>query len=309
MIALLGLPWDASSSSQRGPAQAPPHIRRALWASSSNAWSERGYDLAAPGVLEDAGDLPLPDDPAAAREAIEQAVSRLLGQGRTPFILGGDHSVSYPVLRAVAGGGEPPTVLHFDAHADLYECFPLTDGPGGERPDPYSHACPFTRIMEEGLATRLIQIGLRTLNAHQRQQAARFGVEQFGADRWREALPLLASLSGPVYVSLDIDVVEPMLAPGVSHPEPGGLSVRDVLDLIAAIRARLVGADLVEYNPENDVRDLTARVAAKFLKELVGLWLEFGGTGAAGGGGGAGAPPPPPPAPGEEVKHKKGKKK
>ena len=72
-------------------------------------------------------------------------------------------------------------------------------------------------------------------------------------------------------MSLDLDVLEPMLAPGVSHPEPGGLTVRDVLEMLAAMRVPVVGADIVEYNPRNDVRDLTARVAAKFVKELVGV--------------------------------------
>lgn len=98
-------------------------------------------------------------------------------------------------------------------------------------------------------------------------------MEIVGADRWRDALPIVASLCGPVYVSLDLDVLEPMLAPGLSHPEPGGLSVRDVLDVLAAIQTTVVGADIVEYNPRNDVRDLTARVAAKFAKELVGVMV------------------------------------
>ena len=96
-------------------------------------------------------------------------------------------------------------------------------------------------------------------------------MEILGADRWREALPLVGRLRGPVYVSLDLDVLEPMLAPGLSHPEPGGLTVREVLELLAAIRVPVVGADIVEYNPTLDVRDLTARVAAKFVKELTGL--------------------------------------
>jgi arginase family enzyme len=125
--------------------------------------------------------------------------------------------------------------------------------------------------MEERLAGRLIQVGIRTLTAHQRAQAAKFGVEVLGANRWRDVVPLLARLRGSVYVSLDLDVLEPMLAPGVSHPEPGGLTVREVLDVIAAINGPVIGADIVEYNPANDVRDLTARVAAKFVKELVGV--------------------------------------
>ncbi len=152
--------------------------------------------------------------------------------------------------------------MHLDAHGDIYDSFE------GDR---YSHACPFARVMEEQLAARLIQIGLRTLTPHLRKQSTRFGTQIFGADDWRAAIPVVAGLRSPVYVSLDIDVLEPMLAPGISHPEPGGLTVRDVLDVLAVISADVVGADVVEYNPHNDLRDLTARVAAKFVKELAGL--------------------------------------
>jgi arginase len=258
---LLGIPWDASSSFQRGAAAAPQRIREALRSPSSNSWNERGDDLDAPGILEDAGDVSLGDAAAAARDAMEAAVRGMLQRDRRPLLLGGDHSITYPVLRAFREQ-RPHTILHFDAHGDLYDSFE------GDR---YSHACPFARIMEEQLTGRLIQVGVRTLTAHQREQAAKFHVEIFGPDRWREVLPVVASLSGPVYVSLDIDVLEPMLAPGLSHPEPGGLTVRDVLDVLGRVTAPVVGADVVEYNPSNDLRDLTARVAAKFVKELVGL--------------------------------------
>ena len=259
-VSLLGVPWDASSSFQRGAAAAPAHIRAALWSASSNSWSERGHDVAADGALEDAGDLALSADAGDARRTIEEAIATLRARGRRPLALGGDHSITYPILRGFRDR-LPPTILHFDAHGDLYDSF---DG------DRFSHACPFARIMEERLATRLIQVGVRTLTAHQRDQVTRFGVEVFGPERWREALPVVADLEGDVYVSLDVDVLEPMLAPGISHPEPGGLSVRDVLDVLGTLRAEIVGADIVEYNPANDVRDLTARVAAKFVKELVG---------------------------------------
>jgi agmatinase len=263
-VALLGTPWDGSSSYQRGAAEAPPLIRRALSSPSSNTWNERGDDLSAPGVLRDAGDLTFSADADAGtvRQQIEEAVRALLKAGERPLVLGGDHSITYPVVRAFVPRIEPLSVIHLDAHSDLYDQFE------GDR---FSHASPFARIAEERLAGRLIQIGIRTLNAHQRSQAAKHGVEILGADRWREALPLVARLRGPVYVSLDLDVLEPMLAPGVSHPEPGGPTIRDVLELIAAIKVPVVGADIVEYNPQNDVRDLTARVAAKFVKELVGV--------------------------------------
>ena len=212
-------------------------------------------------LVADAGDLDLPEDPAAAREAIESGVARVLASGSKPLVLGGDHSITYPVLRAFKDRG-PLTILHFDAHGDIYDQYE------GDR---YSHACPFARVMEQGLAVRLIQVGLRTLTPHQREQSARFGTEIFDAGRWRDAIPVVATVAAPVYVSLDIDVLEPMLAPGIAHPEPGGLSVRDVLDVIGALRSEVVGADVVEYNPRFDIRDLTARVAAKFVKELVGL--------------------------------------
>ena len=271
VVSLLGVPWDASSSFQRGAAEAPAAIRQALWAPSSNSYNERGDDLAAPGVFEDAGDIDLPDDPAQARTVIEQRVRHIVASGHRPLLLGGDHSITYPILRGFSGRAEAPSVLHLDAHGDLYDEFPLRRDGEGEPGDRYSHACPFARVMEERLATRLIQVGVRTLNAHQRAQAAKFGVEVLGADRWRDALPQIARLRGALYISLDLDVLEPMLAPGLSHPEPGGLTVRDVLEIFAAVRVPVVGADVVEYNPRNDFRDLTARVAAKFVKELIGV--------------------------------------
>jgi agmatinase len=269
-VTLIGVPWDRSSSFQRGAAEAPPAIRRALTSPSSNAFNERGDDITAPGMLEDGGDLPLGDEGAESRRAIEARIREVLQTGRKPLVLGGDHSITYPVMRAVAsrhgtpGGGraEGLTILHFDAHGDLYDEF---DG------DRFSHACPFARVMEERLAARLVQVGVRTLTSHQRTQAAKFGVEVLGPDRWRDAIPQMTRLHGPLYVSLDLDVLDPAFAPGVAHPEPGGLSVREVLDVLNAVRSPVVGADVVEYHPQNDVRDLTARVAAKFVKELVGM--------------------------------------
>ncbi|MCC7126639.1 MAG: agmatinase [Acidobacteria bacterium] len=259
-VTLLGVPWDASSSFLRGAAAAPPRIREALWSPSTNSWTEAGIDIARPGEVEDAGDLALPPDAAEARGAIEAAVRDLIEAGRRPLILGGDHSITYPVMAGLRGQYPGLTILHFDAHSDLYEEFE------GDR---YSHACPFARVLEDGLAARLIQVGIRCMTGHLRSQVERYGVEVYAADRWRAALPVVGALAGPVYVSLDIDVLEPMLAPGISHPEPGGLLVRDVLDVLAALPVPIVGADVVEYNPSQDLRDLTARVAAKFVKELV----------------------------------------
>lgn len=261
-VSLLGLPYDASSSFQRGPALAPPLIRRALASPAGNLWTEAMTDLGAPGLLADAGDASIPEGPGA-RETIEAAVARLLDRGVRPLLLGGDHSVTYPVLRALGARYPRLTVVQLDAHPDLYDTFE------GDR---FSHACPFARIMEEGLATRLVQLGVRAMTGHQRAQAMHFGVEVHEMRRWRDGLTL--PLEGPVYVSFDLDVLDPAFAPGVSHREPGGLSVRQALDAVQRLPGPIVGGDVVEYNPRNDLGDVTARVAAKLVKELAGRLLE-----------------------------------
>lgn len=257
---LLGLPWDASSSFQLGAALAPPRIRAALHSDSTNTWNEDGFDVSQ--LLDDAGDLDLVgcDDPLSR---IEDGVRALLARDTRPILLGGDHSVTWPILRGMRSAGESLTILHFDAHPDLYDVL------SGSRT---SHACPFARILEEGLASRLVQLGIRTENAHQREQALRFGVESVPMRAGLAAmLDAVATLAGPLYLSVDLDVLDPAFAPGVSHPEPGGLSTRELLTLIQAIPAGLlIGADVVELNPTNDLRDLTARVAAKVVKEIVG---------------------------------------
>ena len=251
---LIGIPYDAASSYMRGAADAPPHIRRALESPSSNSWSESLVDIGAPGVVDDFGDLDLRGDP---RAVIESGIRELIAGQGLPIALGGDHSITYPILRAVRPAHRFLTVLHLDAHADLYDEFE------GDR---YSHACPFARVMEEKLADRLVQVGVRTLTPHQLDQATRFGVEQIDMRAWGAGKR--PKLNGDVYLSLDLDVLDPAFAAGVSHWEPGGLSVREVISIIQGIEGRLVGADLVEYNPVRDQSGVTAMVAAKLVKEI-----------------------------------------
>jgi agmatinase len=258
---LLGIPYDAASSFKRGPALAPARIREALWSPAGNTWTEGLADLSAPGVLADAGDVPVGDmdHSAQVRRAIEEHAERILVGGSRPISLGGDHSVSYPLLCAVHRTHPTITILHVDAHADLYDEFE------GDR---FSHACPFARIMEEGLATRLVQVGIRTLTRHQREQADRFGVEIIDMRAWAAGRRPSIAPDETVYLSLDLDGLDPAFAPGVSHPEPGGLSVREVLELIHGLRAELIGADVVECNPAVDPTGVTAMVGAKFVKEI-----------------------------------------
>ena len=171
---LLGLPYDASSSFLKGAAEAPPLIRAAIFSPHWNSWTEQFVDLAAADGLSDGGDLALTPD-ALARGNIEAGIEALLAEGWRPIALGGDHSVTYPVVRAMSRAHTPLTVLHIDAHPDLYDVFE------GDR---FSHACPFARIMEEGLARRLVQVGIRTMNGPQRSQADRFRVEVIDMEHW-----------------------------------------------------------------------------------------------------------------------------
>ena len=258
LIHLIGLPTDQNSSFERGAALAPAAIRAALWSDRGNLSTRSGLEVGADIALKDIGDVPLSDVDCAIDDAlIIQAVTESVDADAIPLLLGGDHAVSYPIVAALAARHGPLNILHFDAHPDLYADF---EG------NPRSHASPFARILEGGHAKRIVQVGIRTLNHHCREQAARYNVEILPIlDFHLEMVPIL---DGPLYISIDLDGIDPSEAPGVAHPEPGGLTVREVLSIIAKQSARIVGADIVELNPTRDVNDITAIVAAKLVREI-----------------------------------------
>ncbi len=260
-VALLGLPHDENSSFLRGAALAPAAIRQELYSDAYSSWSETGIDLGAPGRLVDHGDLRF-DDSEDAWRTIEREAGAILATGAPLICLGGDHALTHPIMRAVHTHHPALTILHIDAHADIYEAY---------QGNPRSHASPFARIMEERLAHRLIQAGLRTVNDHHREQWRRFGVEAFEAAACGERLPV--DIRTPVYLSLDIDAFDPAHAPGVAHREPGGLTPRQVIGWIQAIGQPVVGADIVEYNPNRDWDGMTATLAAKLVKEIAGVMV------------------------------------
>jgi len=258
-IKFIGLPTDANSSFLKGPAKAPELIREMIWSDKGNTATELGGVLGEGIDVEDLGNLAL-DGSEADDARIERAVGQVLKAGGVPISIGGDHAVTYPIMKAIGAYHGPVSILHIDAHPDLYD-----ELLGNRR----SHASPFARIMEAGLAKRLVQVGIRTLNTHQREQAERFGVEivpmrQFSAG----SVPVPMA---PLYVSIDLDGLDPAFAPGVSHHEPGGLSVREIMDLLARIDQPIIGADLVEYNPDRDINMMTCSVAAKLVKELAAI--------------------------------------
>ena len=256
-LAVLGVPFDEKSSYLRGAAGGPRAIREASTGKCYNPQTELGVDLDRETVLVDLGDVDTSGDVDKTFSLIEKNVAAILDKNAVPIVLGGDHSITYPVVKAFSRSRAPLDILHFDAHPDLYEDL------YGDR---LSHACPFARIMEGGLAKRLVQIGIRTLTQHQREQAARYGVEAIEMKDWHEGRKM--SFSGPVYISFDVDALDPAFAPGVSHREPGGFSTRQVVSVIQSFKGSVVGADIVEFNPRRDVKGMTDMVCAKILKEM-----------------------------------------
>jgi arginase len=262
MVVVLGIPLDENSSFLQGAGAAPQHIREAFHSASANYCTEDGLDLGQDNRWKDAGDLMLSEMPNAIAE-IEMGVGAQLNVKNKVLCLGGDHSITYPIVKAYAKVYNNLNILHIDAHADLYDDF---EG------NPYSHASPFARIMEQGHAKRLVQVGIRTLNSHQREQAKRFGVEIIELKNWQDTLRF--TFDGPLYISLDLDALDPAFVPGVSHHEPGGFTTRQVLSIIQHLKATVVGADIVELNPTRDINNMTAMVAAKCFKEVLARMLE-----------------------------------
>jgi agmatinase len=261
MVTVLGIPWDGNSSFMRGPALAPAKILEAFHSDSSNYFTESCLNLKDHPHCINKGDIPFKEgvDPM---KVIEQSVTKLLEQTDKLFLLGGDHSITFPIIKGFHTRYQNLTILHIDAHSDLYDNF---------ENNPHSHASPFARIMEQGLAKKLVQVGIRTMNAHQREQANRFDVEVIEMKNWRSDFTL--SADGPVYISLDIDAIDPAFAPGVSHYEPGGFTSREVISILQNIKANVVGADLVEFNPTRDPSGITAMLAAKLYKEILDVLL------------------------------------
>jgi len=255
-IAIIGIPFDEKSCYLKGASKGPRAIREASTGKAINPWTELGVNLEEETVLVDLGDIDVTGDFKDVFSRIEERIFEILEREAIPIVLGGDHSISLPVVRAFSRKFRPLDILHFDAHPDLYEEL------YGDR---YSHACPFARIMEEGLAQNLVQVGVRTATGEQRAKALKHGVRIIEMKDVKENLTL--DFSNPLYISFDMDALDPAYAPGVSHHESGGLSTRQAINVIHALNARIVGLDVVE---ERDITGITVAAAVKIIKEVAG---------------------------------------
>lgn len=273
-VAIVGVPYDGGTSYRTGTRFGPRKIREAsllLWGYNNT------FQIAPTKALNvvDYGDVAvIPVSIDATMKAITTEVGALLNQGLTVIALGGDHSISLPLLRAHAEKFGPVSVVHFDAHPDTWN----QEYPG----QPYSHGTPFIRAIEEKLidTSAYIQIGIRgpTSGADDWQRARDLGVRVITIDQALEmGIPAIIqaiqeTARGPVYVSLDIDSVDPAYAPGTGTPEVGGFTSHQMLQLVRGLRGlNLVGFDLVEVSPPYDHGDITSILAANLVFEFLSL--------------------------------------
>jgi agmatinase len=258
-FAIFGIPFDEKSCYLRGAAKGPQAVREASTGRAINPWTELGVNLETDTSIVDLGDVDVSGSFSDVFWRIEKKISGILEKGAVPVIIGGDHSVSYPAVKGFAKKYQSMDILHFDAHPDLYEEL---------HGDLYSHACPFARIMEQGLAQSLIQVGIRAATGQQRYLAGKHKVRMIEMKDIGKGLDL--HFARPLYISFDMDALDPAFAPGVSHHEPGGLSMRQVINMIHALDADIVGMDVVEVNPDRDQTGITAAAAVKIIMEIIG---------------------------------------
>jgi agmatinase len=253
-IVVIGCPLDCTSTFRSGTKVAPQAIREVSWGLET-------YSLHLDRDLEDLricdiGDLNLPQDNLKrALEEIETCVATVIGDGKFPVLIGGEHLISLPSVREFSRHHPNLIVIQLDAHADLRQEY---------LGEPLSHATVMRRISDVLGGKGIFQIGIRSGTREEMSYAKAIGSLHEGEE-------ILIKVRGrPVYLTLDLDILDPGVAPGVSTPEPGGLTFEEVISLISSLSSlRLVGFDVVELSPPYDPTQQSAIAAAKLLREII----------------------------------------
>lgn len=280
-IGIVGVPWDGGTTNRPGTRHGPRQLRdlstmiRTLHPSSGIAPFELRN-------VADLGDSPVnPADTADALERITTFVSKMKAQNITPLSAGGDHLVSYPILKALAAD-EPVGMIHFDAHTDLWDSYF-----GGFK---YTHGTPFRRAIEDGYLDpkRVVQIGIRgTMYDNEDvewglEQGVRIiRIEEFEDRGLKSVMEEARAIVGDqkTYVSFDIDCIDPAFAPGTGTPEIGGFTTREAQRMVRMLEGlNVIGADLVEVSPPFDQSGATAWVGASMMFELLCILASAPGT-------------------------------
>jgi agmatinase len=272
-VAIVGVPHDGGATYQPGARLAPYHVRR-VSALVQGHHPEHAIDVFRQLRCIDGGNVVFPPfDRAAMRAAVEAEIQKLAAARTTPVVIGGDHSVTLPVLRALAKRHGPLAVVHFDAHLD-------TSGPEAWGDD-YHHGTPLRHALEEDLIEegQLYQIGVRGPRGSaeddalvRRRGCTLISAEMVGDRGPRRVANELRERIGTrrVYVTFDLDAIDPSFAPGTGTPVPGGLTAREALTLVRGLAGtEICGADLVEYCPPLDHADISAHLSAHLVWEMI----------------------------------------
>jgi len=274
-VAIVGVPFDSGVTYRPGARFGPSYIRQGsrLLRPYNPALDVKPFA----GIqVVDAGDIAVnPFDIGEAMTQIQAGVAELSGGGKPVVILGGDHTIALPALRALHAQHGPIALVHFDAHLDTWDTYFNA---------PYTHGTPFRRAWEEGLldAGRTMHVGIRGSLYSERDlsEDADMGfsivhardMDRLGADRVIEMIRERVG-DAPVYISIDIDVLDPGFAPGTGTPEAGGLTSRELLAIVRGFDgAHLIGGDIVEVSPPYDHAEITAIVAANLAYEYCSLF-------------------------------------
>jgi agmatinase len=273
-VAIVGVPFDSGVSYRPGARFGPGHVR-----ASSKLLRPYNPALAAEPFaaqqVADAGDIGVnPFDLSEAIDTIDTAITGLRADGARVLTIGGDHTIALPILRSVARDHGPVAVLHFDAHLDTWDTYFGA---------PYTHGTPFRRASEEGLIDleRSLHMGIRgpLYSARDLEDDAVLGFQVVRSDDYevdgvRGAVDRMRRRlgDGPVYVSVDIDVLDPAFAPGTGTPEAGGLTSRELLNTLRGlVGLDVVGCDIVEVAPAYDHAEITGIAAAHVAYELLSV--------------------------------------
>lgn len=275
-LCVLGIPWDVSSSFRRGAAQGPEYIRHATTGALYNSITETNRDLKQTWQIFDIGDALIYEaNEMSARNKIHNMIQKYSKYGMKFFFLGGDHLATYftfwslKKLKDLRIG-----LIYLDAHPDLYDQY---EG------NPYSHACVVKRIIDETNIEpeTITQVGIRSSTLEQKQFAEQMKINTIsikdlqtngGFATAQQIQSQLPSYLDGVYLSIDLDVLDPAFAPGVGNPEPGGATTREVIDFIHGLQGTNIYAfDVVELCPKFDYAGISALAASKIIKEVLGI--------------------------------------
>ncbi|GAB4253972.1 MAG: agmatinase [Thermoleophilia bacterium] len=285
---IVGVPYDEGTSNRPGARFGPRAVRNAstLYSYEGSAELfdvERGETILAGARIGDLGDVVIgPLEAEDNRRRMAEAAALILEAGAVPVGIGGDHSVTASLLTGFAAQNRRPYLVHLDTHMD-YDSYLA----------PHAHGTPVRRSVEQGLVSGVTQAGIRGLNSGRAdwEQARGQGVEVITAATWREQGPdpILSRVPAgePVYLSIDVDVFDPSIAPGTGTPEPGGMDYPAVRKLVREISRQnpITGIDLVEVNPAYDHAETTAILAARVLLDTMAAAWDSRKAGAGGAGG------------------------